>query len=248
MGALLPIFAFAAIALVCGTETARAQSIAGDWDLVLQSPQGAMTVALTLKQDGEKLTGEFVSPLGAMPVNGTYANDKMAITAKLDVQGMSLEFALNGTLAGDAIAGTAKAGSFGEFPFTAKRKLPAVSAAAPPATPPATAPADSTAAGGLDVTGPWKVVLSLGPAGEFPLAAVLKQDGENLTGTINSPLGEVVLKGTIVANALKLSFKTDSPQGPVEILLTGDVAGDEIKGKAAVAGLGEADWKATRGK
>lgn len=244
---LRPTFVLVAIALACAVQPARAQSIAGEWDLVLQSPLGGMTLALTLKQDGEKLTGELAGPMGAMPVSGTCANDKMAVAAKLALQGISLELALNGTLAGDAITGTAKAGNFGEFPFTAKREAPP---AAPPAPPPATAPSppDSTAAGGLNITGPWKVVLSLGPAGEFPLAAVLKQDGENLTGTINSPLGEVVLKGTMVANALTLSFKTDSPQGPIEILLTGELAGDEIKGKAAVAGLGEADWKATRGK
>lgn len=248
----LPTFVLVAIALACAVQPARAQSIAGEWDLVLQSPLGGMTLALTLKQDGEKLTGELAGPMGAMPVSGTYANDKMAVAAKLALQGISLELALNGTLAGDAITGTAKAGNFGEFPFTAKRKAPpAVPAAPPPVTaPPVTAPSpsDSTAAGALNITGPWKVVLSLGPAGEFPLAAVLKQDGESLTGTINSPLGEVVLKGTMVANALTLSFKTDSPQGPIEILLTGELAGDEIKGKAAVAGLGEADWKATRGK
>lgn len=242
---LRPTFALMAIALVCGIQPVRAQSIAGEWDLVLESPLGAQTVTLTLKQDGEKLSGELANTLGAMPVAGTYTGDAMVLSATIALQGLSLQLGLNGKISGDALSGTAKAGDLAEFPFTGKRK---VAGASPAAAPPAAAAAEPATAGSSSLTGPWDVTLVLPGVGEFPLKAVLKQDGENVTGTITSALGEVALKGTMVATALKLTFTTAGPAGPLEIALTGDLAGDELKGKAGVVGLGEAEWKATRGK
>jgi hypothetical protein len=233
------------VAFVCGSHPARAQSIAGDWDLVLESPLGAQTVTLTLKQDGEKLSGELANALGAMPVTGTLTGDAMALSAKIALQGLSLQIGLNGKISGDTLTGTAKAGDLAEFPFAGKRK---VAGASPAAAPPASAAAEPVAAGSSSLTGPWDVTLVLPGVGEFPLKALLKQDGENVTGTITSALGEVALKGTMVATSLKLTFTTQSPTGPLEIALTGDLAGDELRGKAGVIGLGEAEWKATRGK
>lgn len=219
-------------------------STAGDWDVSLETPLGAQSVTLSLKQDGEKLTGELANPLGALPVTGSYTSGMMAVNATLVFQGMSLQLGLNGKVDGDTLSGTAKAGDLGEFPFTGKRKAAGTAPAA--ASLPAAAAAAPVGSGNL--TGPWDVTLMLPGVGEFPLKAVLKQDGENVSGTIASALGEVALKGTMVATSLKVTFTTNGPAGPLEIALTGDLAGDELKGKAGVAALGEADWKATRGK
>ena len=234
-----------AIAFVCGIQPARAQSIAGEWDVSLESPLGAQAVTLTLKQDGEKLAGELAGALGAMPVTGTYTNGTMAVNATVAMQGLSLQLGLNGKVDGDALSGTAKVGNLGEFPFTGKRKA---SGTAPATAVPAPGPAADAPSASGNLTGPWDVTLILPGVGEFPLKAMLKQDGENVTGTITSALGEVTLKGSMVATSLKMTFTTNGPAGPLELALTGELAGDELKGKAGVAGLGEADWKATRGK
>lgn len=242
---LLPRWGLVAIVLVCGIQPAWAQSIAGDWDLSLESPLGAQAVTLSLKQDGEKLTGELAGALGATPVTGTYTSGTMAVNATIAMQGLSLQLGLNGKVDGDSLGGTAKVGNLGEFPFTGKRKA---SGTAPATAVPAPGPAAAAPSASGDLTGPWDVTLILPGVGEFPLKAMLKQDGENVTGTITSALGEVTLKGSMVATSLKMTFTTNGPAGPLELALTGELAGDELKGKAGVAGLGEADWKATRGK
>ena len=52
--------------LVCGlmlTAGAYAQSsVTGAWDLSINGPEGAITAAANLKQDGEKVTGVIESP------------------------------------------------------------------------------------------------------------------------------------------------------------------------------------------
>src|SRR5882672_7210207 len=45
-------------------------NVTGDWDVTINSPQGANTVLVTFKQDGEKVTGIFKSPQGELPFEG----------------------------------------------------------------------------------------------------------------------------------------------------------------------------------
>src|SRR4029078_10175067 len=108
-------------------------SVAGSWELSVDSPQGANTSTLTLKQDGAKLTGELGSAMGSTPVTGTFSAGSVAITANLDVQGTSLQLGISGKVAADTMTGSVKVGDFGEFPCTAKRAGSAAAPAPPPA-------------------------------------------------------------------------------------------------------------------
>ena len=45
-------------------SSAYAQDATGTWDLNLTTPNGPMTAALTLKKDGEKLSGSIAAPQG----------------------------------------------------------------------------------------------------------------------------------------------------------------------------------------
>ena len=62
-------------------------SVAGDWDVTVQSPQGTNTVLVTLKQDGEKLDGLFKSPLGELPFTGTLTGSDMKFTFTFPLTG-----------------------------------------------------------------------------------------------------------------------------------------------------------------
>ena len=229
------------------SSAALAQSgPAGAWDLTIDSPQGANTVTLTLKQDGDKLTGDLASQMGSTPVTGTFSAGAVAVTANIDIQGTSLQLGINGKVEADTLNGSVKFGDFGEFPFVGKRaSAPAPVAAAPAA--PAAAPA-AAAAGAGDASGKWDVVLIIAGAGEFPVTANLKQDGTNVTGTFVSQAGEMPVKGTMTGASLKLEFTAETPQGPLPIIMTGELGAEGFTGKANVAGMGEADWKGTRGK
>jgi hypothetical protein len=61
-----------------------APAVAGTWTLSAETPHGAMDFTLTLKQDGEKLTGTFVTQGGEIPVAGEAA--KGTLTFKMTKQ------------------------------------------------------------------------------------------------------------------------------------------------------------------
>jgi len=222
-------------------------SVAGSWELTVDSPQGANTSTLTLKQDGDKLTGELGSAMGSTPVTGTFSAGSVAITANLDVQGTSLQLGINGKVDADTMTGSVKVGDFGEFPFTGKRAGSTAAAAPAPAAAPA---ARAAAAPGstTDATGKWDIVISLEGVGEFPVQADFKQDGTKLTGTFTGPTGDVTLEGTMTGSTLKMQFEVETPQGKLPIVMTGDLGAEGFTGKATLAGMGEANWKGTRAK
>ena len=212
---------------------------AGDWTLAMATPQGTTNVALSLKVTGDKVAGTMNSPLGPVAVAGTAAGNDVNVTADISVQGMALTFVIGGKVDGNTRAGTVKVGDFGEFPFTGTR---AGAAAAP-----AAAAAGTTAGAAItDLNGKWDIKIVIAGMGEMPAVAVMKQDGEKLTGTISGPAGEMTFAGSVVGKTVKFDFEADTPQGKLPVSMTGDIGATSVSGKASIAGMGEADWTATR--
>jgi hypothetical protein len=239
---------FVAVSFVLSLASgALAQSPAGAWELTVDTPQGPNTSTLTLKLDGDKLSGDLATQMGSTPVTGTFSAGTVAATANLDIQGTSLQLGINGKVDADTMTGSVKFGDFGEFPFTAKRPGAGATASAPAA---AAAPAARPAAPGsvTDATGKWDIVITIEGAGEFPVQADFKQNGSKITGTFSGPAGDVTLQGTMTGSSLKMEFEVDTPQGKMPIVMTGDLAPDGFTGKASLAGMGEANWKGTRAK
>jgi len=239
--------ATALLALAPGSAFAQAGA-AGDWELTMATPQGNQTVGLSLSLAADKVSGELSSPMGAVPVTGTATGNDVALTAELAIQGMNLEFGITGKVDGDNIAGNVKVGDFGEFPFTGKRVAKTASAGAPAATavPVAAASAAAGSEAITDLNGKWNVVLSIAGMGEIPAVAVLKQEGDKLSGTLSGPAGDLVIAGTVTGRTVKIDFEADTPQGKLPVTMTGDMGATSVSGKASIAGLGEADWTATR--
>jgi len=247
---LLPLLV-AAAAFIAAPAYAQTD-ITGDWQLTVNSPMGPRTTPLSLKQDGEKVTGKFKSQAGELPVSGTLVGDDLKLAFTLNVQGNPIDITLTGKVSGASIAGTANFGGLGEGEFTAKPAPAATDAAAttPNETSPIT-PATTTAPpanGGTpsNAAGIW-IVTFVTPGGEFPATATLAQDGGTLSGTFGSHLGEAPVSGTLDGHALKLTMIAKTPQGDVDVSLTGDVDGDSIvNGKAEVTGMGQMAWSAKR--
>ena len=157
---------------------------AGNWELSMETPQGANTVGLSIALAGDKVSGELSSQLGAVPVSGTATGNDVALSAEVNIQGMALTFGINGKVDGDTMNGSVKVGDFGEFPFTGKRTektaaaAPPAGAAAAAAAAPAAAPDAGTATSGAPITdlnGKWDVKLTIQGVGEIPATAVIKQ-------------------------------------------------------------------------
>jgi hypothetical protein len=96
-------------------------SVDGDWNITVNSPMGPQTSKLTLKADGATLTGSAQAQGGSSDIaNGKVDGDSVSWSNTITTPfPMTLEF--SGTVAGDTLNGSVKAGSFGSFPFTGTR-------------------------------------------------------------------------------------------------------------------------------
>lgn len=93
----------------------------GKWEITINSPMGAVKATLDLKTDGTTLTGTQEAAQGSGPLeNGKADGDNLSWSAKISSpMPMTLDF--TGTVAGDTLSGSVKAGSFGSFPFNGTR-------------------------------------------------------------------------------------------------------------------------------
>jgi hypothetical protein len=89
-----------------------------------------------------------------------------------------------------------------------------------------------------DVTGTWKMTVET-QAGSGNPTVMLKQEGENLTGTYKGQLGEAPLKGTVKGNDIQFSFKVNAQGQDLDIEYSGTVDGNTMKGKVKLGSFGE---------
>ena len=94
------------------------------------------------------------------------------------------------------------------------------------------------------VAGAWELSIN-GPEGVINASAELKQNGDQITGTITSPQGSVDLKGTYKDKKVELAFSIQSPNGPLDIKVNGEVDGSDMKGIIDF-GMGMADFTAKK--
>ncbi|MDB5109763.1 MAG: glycoside hydrolase [Mucilaginibacter sp.] len=84
-----------------------------------------------------------------------------------------------------------------------------------------------------DLTGKWTGTVKIQDGNDFPLTYVFKTDGNNLTGSLQSPQGELpITDGKI--NGSNFSFKLDFNGTP--IVNTGKYYGDSIAIEAEING------------
>jgi hypothetical protein len=94
------------------------------------------------------------------------------------------------------------------------------------------------------VAGAWDLAIN-GPEGPVNATATLKQDGEKVSGSIESQAGTAELTGTMKGKTLNVAFTIQSPQGPIDIKVTGEVDGVSMKGTIDF-GMGMADFTAKK--
>lgn len=87
------------------------------------------------------------------------------------------------------------------------------------------------------VAGAWDLAIN-GPEGPVNATANLKQDGEKVTGSIESQAGTAELTGTMKGKNLTMAFTVQTPNGPLDIKVTGEVDGAAMKGTIDLAGMG----------
>ena len=94
----------AVFTLAIAVSLSAAPTVTGNWTLTVEgSPHGNMTMGLTLKQDGTKVTGTFASPHGDMAVAGEFVDATLNVaSAGSDDEKITFSAKLkeDGTLAG----------------------------------------------------------------------------------------------------------------------------------------------------
>jgi hypothetical protein len=99
----------------------NSMAVDGKWEIVINSPLGAQKAQLDIATDGSSLTGTQTAQQGSGPLeNGKVDGNTVSWSAKItNPLPLTLDFA--GTVDGDKLSGSVKAGSFGSFPFTGSR-------------------------------------------------------------------------------------------------------------------------------
>jgi hypothetical protein len=98
-------------------------SPAGKWNMNLESPNGAMAVALEVKVDAaNKVTGTLEGPQGPTAIAGEVKDGVLGFSISFDAGGTAMEIYFEGKINPEGkMAGTVSLGDMGTFPFTAER-------------------------------------------------------------------------------------------------------------------------------
>lgn len=101
-----------------------AASLTGTWSVSLQLDTISASPTLVLKQDGEKLSGDYTSEqYGKFPVTGTVKGTDVTITFSMSIQGAAVDVTYKGTIQTDgSLHGTAAYGDMMSGTFTATKK------------------------------------------------------------------------------------------------------------------------------
>lgn len=233
------LIAFIGALVLTGNAYAQAPDSSGTWDVNLTTPNGPMAVALTLKKDGEKLSGTIAGPQGEVALQGT--QKEKAVNFNFTVQTPNGPFAItmSGNQDGDALAGTIDFGGQGQADWTGKRRAAGASAGT-------AAPAQENKGDKVDVTGAWAIQIEIAGNSGTP-SATFKQEGEKLTGTYSSQiLGEQQLTGTVKGNAIEFGFTASMEGNAVKVTYSGTVEKDTMKGTVVFGDFGNGTFTAKK--
>jgi hypothetical protein len=97
----------------------------------------------------------------------------------------------------------------------------------------------------VNITGAWEMTVET-PQGQMIITANYKQEGETLTGTHASEMGEAPLKGTVKGADVEYTVTIDMGGQQMAIVHRAKVDGDTLVGSADIEGMGSIAFKAKR--
>jgi hypothetical protein len=99
----------------------------------------------------------------------------------------------------------------------------------------------------IDVTGTWDMSVE-SPRGTMTLTSTFKQEGEKLTGTQSSEMGEMALEGTVKGADIAFAIVIDMQGQQMTITYVGKIDGESMTGTIEFGGMGSAAWTAKKKK
>jgi hypothetical protein len=207
---------------------AQATPPTGTYEAMVKIPnRGEEKVTLEIKNEGGKLTGRVTH--GPKTLDST--------EAKLDNGTLTLNFGEGRILVAkvdvDKLIGEVTDGP---------EKIPVEFKKVTPAAAPATAAAAAPAAAPFKLDGNWDGVADANGQ-PFPFALTLTVEGETVTGSSSSQMGDAVVKSGTWKDG-KLSFQLEGQNGT--ITLTGTVIEGKLSGEFDYAGQLSGRWVAVK--
>jgi hypothetical protein len=195
--------------------------VSGKYEGTAKAGSDTTQISLELKNEGGKVTGKLVNGQASYEISeGTLAEGKLM----LKLGPVSKDGVLNATIADDKITGDWLAGAVKK---TVELKK-------------VVAPAAATAS--VNLTGQWDAVADA-QGQPFPFLLVLNVEGEKVTGSSSSQLGEAkITTGTWKDG--KLYFQSEGQNGTVT--MTATVIDGKLSGEYDFAGQLQGKWVAVK--
>ena len=96
-----------------------------------------------------------------------------------------------------------------------------------------------------DITGKWDMSI-VTSQGSNPVTLTVKKESDKLTGVMSSAMGEVPATVTLKEKAVSIELAIQTPNGAMNIVMSGSVDGDSMKGTADFGGRGTGEWTAKK--
>ena len=211
---------------VAGAPPGSAVNISGRWALKVQTPQGTREVSATFETADARLDGKLMSPLGELPFTGSITGNQVEFSYVVSFQDNELPITMSGTVHEDSMTGTADFGGLAEGDWTGIRLA-------------------EVAVPTVNLSGEWELTIN-SPQGSRDVRASFESEGEQLSGKLISPLGELPFAGTLTGNQVEFSYVIQFQDNEFPITMSGIVEGDEMTGDADFGGLAQGDWTGQR--
>lgn len=103
------LFGFISIVLGLAVTSSTSQiNVTGTWDLRVETQEGIATPSITLRQNGEKITGTYSGEMGKVALDGTLKEDNIQFVVRLKFQDIPFVITYSGRVKGDTMQGTAR--------------------------------------------------------------------------------------------------------------------------------------------
>jgi hypothetical protein len=220
-----------ALTFLLGSIVAFAQgpNVNGTYEGMAKMPNGQESkISLELKSEGPKVTGRAKHGDRTIDItDGKFENG--TLTLVFDAK----DHTFVGKVDGDKITGEAGEGAQ-KIPLELKKVNPA--AAAAPAT------VAAPAAGAVNLTGQWEAVADANGQ-PFPFLLILKVDGETVTGSSSSQLGDSTVKSGTWKDG-NLVFQLEGQNGTIS--MSAKVIDGKLSGEFDYSGQLQGKWVAVR--
>jgi hypothetical protein len=110
-------------ARAAGLRQDKPADVAGTWNITVDIGGNTGTPTVTLKQDGETLSGTYSSQVfGEQKVTGTIKGNAITFEFTASIEGNAIKVTYNGTVDKATMKGKVSLGDLGEGTFTAKKQ------------------------------------------------------------------------------------------------------------------------------